>query len=75
MGDERVTVHNLEVLVVDPEPQGLGEAVCRLLSDKELAARLGAAARETVAQRFTSDRMVEETLRNYKQLCAEKHHA
>ena len=63
------------LLVADPEPPGLGEAMGRLLRDKELATRLGKAARETVVQRFTSDRMVEETLRNYQQLGAEKHQA
>jgi len=63
------------LLVAGPEPQGLGEAVCHLMRDKELATRLGKVARETVVQRFTSDRMVEETLRNYQQLSAEKHHA
>lgn len=60
------------LLVDGPEPSGLAEAMRRLLRDQELATRLGAAARETVAQRFTSDRMVEETLRNYEQLCAER---
>ena len=59
------------LLVAGLEPQGLGEAMGRLLHDKELGGRLGTAARETVMQRFTSDRMVEETLRNYQQLCAE----
>jgi glycosyltransferase involved in cell wall biosynthesis len=63
------------LLVADPEPQGLSEAVCRLLRDKGLAARVGQAARETVVQRFASDRMVEETLCNYQQLCAEEHQA
>jgi glycosyltransferase involved in cell wall biosynthesis len=57
------------LLVGAPEPAGLAEAMCRVLREKELAARLGAAARETVAQRFSSDRMVEETLRNYRELC------
>jgi glycosyltransferase involved in cell wall biosynthesis len=68
--------HERNGLLVDgPDPQGLGEAMCRLLGDKELAARLGKAARETVVQRFTSDRMVEETLRNYRQLCVEERQA
>jgi len=43
----------------------LAEAVVRLLVDSELAARLASAARATIENRFTADRMVEETLRIY----------
>ena len=65
--------HERNGLLVDgPDPQGLGEALCLLLGDEKSAARLGKAARDTVMQRFTSDRMVEETLRNYHQLCGEE---
>jgi glycosyltransferase involved in cell wall biosynthesis len=65
--------HERNGLLVDsPESSGLAEAMRRLLRDQELAARLGAAARETVVQRFTSDRMVEETLQHYQQLCGER---
>jgi len=63
------------LLVEGPEPSLLSEAMRRLLRDKELAARLGAAARETVARRFTSEGMVEETLRHYEQTCAAQRQA
>lgn len=44
------------------------EAIKALLADREAAARLGAAGRETIAQRFRADRMVEETLQAYREL-------
>jgi len=43
----------------------------RLLGDRERAARLGAAARDTIAQKFTADRMVEGTLEKYERILAE----
>jgi glycosyltransferase involved in cell wall biosynthesis len=44
------------------------EAVKALLADREAAARLGTAGRETIVERFSADRMVEETLRVYREL-------
>jgi glycosyltransferase involved in cell wall biosynthesis len=38
------------------DPAELGRYAAQLLQDKELAARMGAAARETVAQRFSPSR-------------------
>lgn len=47
----------VEALVVPPEdPAALREAVARVLGDAALAARLGAAARARVEERFTSQR-------------------
>ena len=40
-------------LLVDPEdPAEVGAAICRLLSDRELAARLGERGRQRVLERF-----------------------
>jgi glycosyltransferase involved in cell wall biosynthesis len=46
-------------------------AVVRLLEDSLLMARLAAAARQTIAQKFTADRMVENTIERYKRILAE----
>ncbi len=56
------------LLVPASDPAALASAILRLLGDTELAARLGAAARETIQQRFTADHMVENTLRIYQQV-------
>jgi glycosyltransferase involved in cell wall biosynthesis len=49
-------VHGL--LVPPGDPAGLAKAVARLLSDRELAARLGQAARRRVEQRYSRVAMV-----------------
>jgi len=56
------------LLLSDREPQTLAAAARQLLSDSQSARRLGAAARETICQRFTADHMVERTLRLYQEL-------
>jgi len=53
------------LLVEAGDAGALAEAVVRLLADSELAARLASAARATIENRFTADRMVEATLRIY----------
>jgi len=54
------------LLIPTPEAGAIARCVFGLLGDRVLAARLGAAARETIAARFTADRMVEQTVRNYE---------
>lgn len=54
------------LLVNDYDPEKFAEALSRLLKQTEAASQLGAAARETIAARFSADRMVEETLRLYE---------
>jgi glycosyltransferase involved in cell wall biosynthesis len=49
-------------------PEAIAAAVARLLGEAALATRLGAAARETVQQRFAADQMVEQTLRVYRKV-------
>ena len=58
------------LLVKEATPQGLAAAAARLLNDAALAQRLGEAARETIAARFTVDRMVEETLGVFERLAS-----
>ncbi len=50
---------------------GIAAAVERLLQDPALAQRLGRAARHRVEEQFSTDRMVEETLRVYRAVLAE----
>ena len=50
------------LLVQEASPAALAGAATRLLADGEQARKLGEAARETVAAKFSADRMVEATL-------------
>ncbi|MCC7176111.1 MAG: glycosyltransferase family 4 protein [Bryobacterales bacterium] len=56
------------LLASAPAPEEIAALAVRLLRDHDLAARLGAEARATIQQRFSADRMVEDTLRVYSQL-------
>lgn len=57
------------LLVSRPDPNEIAGAVVRLLAEPELAAHFGLRAREIICERFTADRMVEETLLVYSELC------
>jgi glycosyltransferase involved in cell wall biosynthesis len=60
-------------LLVEPgDPAALAAAIGRLLSDPELAARLGRAARQAIEDRYSVDRMVRATERLYLDLLARK---
>jgi L-malate glycosyltransferase len=60
-------------LLVTPGHAGaIAGAVARLLDDRELAARLGRAARARIAERFSVDRMVSATEDLYAELLARK---
>jgi len=52
------------------EAGAFAEAVLRLLDDGALAARLGAAARETIERRFSAEAMIEGTLQVYHRVLA-----
>ena len=55
-----VVHHDVNGLLVPPaEPRPLADALASLLADPDLAARLGRAARATIAERYTTDRAVE----------------
>jgi L-malate glycosyltransferase len=59
-------VHGL--LVPPGDARALADAVCQVLADPELAGRLGAAARQSVVERFSMDRMVASTQALYENL-------
>ena len=67
VGGIRETVVDGEtgLLVPPQDPQALAAAIRRLLDDRELAGRLAAEARRRVHERFSVQRMVEETLALY----------
>jgi hypothetical protein len=60
------------VLVPPGNADALADAMRTLLSDPALAARLGAEGRTLVRDRFGIDRMVDESLRLYSRLLAER---
>ena len=56
------------LLVDSPDPEAFADAVLRLLDDASFAARLGAAARQTVEERFSVARMAHETVELYRRV-------
>jgi len=54
------------LLVARPDPSLFSAAMLQLLNGPELAQRLAAAARRAIRERFTADKMVENTVRVYK---------
>ena len=60
--DERTAI------VAAPDAPSFATAMLRLLSDTAMQKRLGEAAREEVIERFSADRMVENTLAVYEEL-------
>jgi glycosyltransferase involved in cell wall biosynthesis len=58
------------LLAGGPEPGAFADAILRVLDDPALAARLGAAARRTVEQRFSADAMIQSTLQVYHRVLA-----
>ena len=66
-GIPEVVAHERTGLLVPPDDSdALALAVCRLLEDRELAARLGANAREKVLESYTIDCMVAGNLDVYR---------
>lgn len=69
-GPELMT-SEVDGLLVDPDDRGaIAAAIVRLLTDDELAARLGEAGRATVAERFSAQWLVRATAQFYLR-CAE----
>jgi glycosyltransferase involved in cell wall biosynthesis len=60
------------LLVAVSNPSALSEAICRLLSNKELAHTLGEQARQTVLTEYSLDRMINETTKVYLELVKQK---
>jgi glycosyltransferase involved in cell wall biosynthesis len=56
------------LLVPAPDPDAFATCVKRLLRNREEAAAFGEAARATIEQKFTDDRMVEATIQKYQSL-------
>jgi glycosyltransferase involved in cell wall biosynthesis len=56
------------LLVPAPDPAAFAAATLRLLRSREEAARFGDAARATIAEKFTADRLVEATLAQYENI-------
>jgi glycosyltransferase involved in cell wall biosynthesis len=54
------------LLAAQPDSELLSAGMFRLLSDESLRMRLGQAARRCIAERFSAERMVENTLRVYE---------
>jgi glycosyltransferase involved in cell wall biosynthesis len=68
-GIPEVVVDGVTGLLVPPrDADSLAEALVRLLEDRALAARLAAAGLARVRERFTVDRMVDDTLSTYERL-------
>jgi len=67
VGGIRETVVDGETGLLVPlrDPAALAAAVCRLLEDRELAARLAAEAKRRVLVRFSVEKMVERTIAFY----------
>jgi glycosyltransferase involved in cell wall biosynthesis len=64
-----VVQHGANGLLVTPgDPASLAAAIARLLDDRALAARLGAAARDTVARHYTIGQAIKRLDRLYAQL-------
>jgi glycosyltransferase involved in cell wall biosynthesis len=55
-------------ILVDNHPQEIAAAIRRVLADREFAQRMGAAARQTIRERFTVDLMVRRTMEIYRQV-------
>lgn len=60
--------HECNGLLVDPDDEpGIAESIRRLLEDDSLAARLGCAGGETIRERFSSERVVNQLVDFYAQ--------
>lgn len=65
--------HNLCALTVPPGDEDLlADALCRVLRDRGLAARLGSAGRERVLTSFTVENMVQRTIDLYERVVRER---
>lgn len=60
------------LLVPPADPEALSRAILRLLGDRELAGKLGRAARETIPPGFAMDRMIRETSALYREAAARR---
>ncbi|MCS7263859.1 MAG: glycosyltransferase family 4 protein [Armatimonadetes bacterium] len=62
-GVSDAVVPNETALIVDPyDPKSIADAIVKILTDKEIARKLGRAGRERVLQEFTYDKVAEKVL-------------
>jgi glycosyltransferase involved in cell wall biosynthesis len=72
-GTPEAVEHGETGLLVPPsDPQRLATAIGRLITDRNLASRLGAAGRQSVRDRFGMDRMIHATEQLYLDLLVRK---
>jgi len=67
-GLPEVVRHGENGMLVENRPERIAAAIRRLVSDPALARRMGAAAHQTVEERFTVDHMVRRTMEVYRQV-------
>lgn len=72
-GVSDAVVANETALIVDPlDPKDIADAIVKILTNKELAQKLGQAGRERVLQEFTYDKVVEKVLSLIKECASQK---
>ena len=65
-GNQEMIINNKTGLIVKPaDAQNLANALQKLISDKNLAAELGAAAKQSASQNFNLEKMIEKTRQIY----------
>jgi len=69
-GLREVITHRENGLLVANDEAAFEAAVSELQADRDFARRIGTAARHTVMERFTVERMVQRTIEVYKQVAA-----
>lgn len=69
-GLPEVIRHGENGLLVENDSEKVAAAIRIVLADRNMAQRIGAAARQTIEEKFTVDRMVRRTLEIYRQVLA-----
>ena len=73
-GIPEVVQHGVTGLLVPPkDPEGLAQAIVMLLKDAQARRTLGSAAFARVVERFSAERMVQDTLKVYKRVAQRPH--
>jgi glycosyltransferase involved in cell wall biosynthesis len=67
-GLREVITHRVNGLLVENSAQAISAALNELTQDAVFARQLGETARRTIAERFTSDQMVQRTIEVYRQV-------
>jgi hypothetical protein len=67
-GIPEIVRHRENGWLAENEPEPIAAAIRELLSDRPQARRIAALGRETVAQKFSLDRMIHNTIRIYRQV-------